>query len=180
MWKWKQILSGGVATFWVVARVIGLAGLPDDFQTLMDVIFMIPDWIGASALTAFCIFSWQSESGQRWRFQLIQWASLRFRSIFTIIVRHKSAGDEWNTIKVSTAAGLVHRIPLKDDGKVKIIEIVNQWTMKFIDMPSSEHFWRAEIDNGTRRYVCRHIPAGHGYREAKFTLAPVEICERSS
>ena len=40
-------------------------------------------------------------------------------------------------------------------------------------MPNWEHFWvqdekRAGL--GFRRYVCRHIPIGDGYKAATFTI----------
>ena len=61
--QWKPILTGAISAFWTGVRILGVAGLPDDFQTVLRVIDMIPAWfdlLGVASLTAFCIFSWQA------------------------------------------------------------------------------------------------------------------------
>ena len=61
MWKaLPSILSRIPTLFWGVERIIGLAGLPDDYRKIAECLGMIPDWVGISALTAFCIFTWPS------------------------------------------------------------------------------------------------------------------------
>ena len=91
----------------------------------------------------------------------------------TTTVRYCSDGETWSTKNVRTTPGLLHRIPLKDDGLASIVEIDINWNIEFVDMPNSEQFWFEDdklATQGFRRYVCRHIPIGHGYKEVKFKL----------
>lgn len=73
-----KFATGPLAAFWAVERIIGLAGLPDDFRTLVNAVGMIPDWVGGSALAAFCIFSWQSEWAGRRRKEIASLFGMRF------------------------------------------------------------------------------------------------------
>lgn len=91
----------------------------------------------------------------------------------TINVRFWSDGKACTELTLPSDPGLLHRIPLKDDGLASIIEIDSKWVIRFIDMPSWEHFWFEDQERavpGFRRYVCRYIPAGDGYKEAKFII----------
>ncbi len=42
-----------LTAFWLVERVVGLAGIPDDWDTWTDLVVMVPDPIGWLALGAF-------------------------------------------------------------------------------------------------------------------------------
>ena len=85
----RNLVTGTLAVFWPIERLIGLAGLPDDFRRVVDTIPMIPDWVGLPALTAFIIFSWQSDWGRQKRDQ--------------VTAAYRSAMDRWRKPKSDTA-----------------------------------------------------------------------------
>lgn len=90
-----------------------------------------------------------------------------------IAIHYWSDGEEKSISHVHSIPGLMHRIPLKDDGLASIIEIEKGWKIHFVDMPNWEHFWLEDEERageGFRRYVCRYIPVGGGYKEAKFMI----------
>ena len=84
MGKIFQILNGGVGWLWTAERLIGLAGLPDDTLKIVEILGMIPDWIGLPALTLFCVFTWQSE----WRVR--QWERVSTLPVLNIWRRRKN------------------------------------------------------------------------------------------
>ncbi|MDE0340788.1 MAG: hypothetical protein OXI82_01485 [Nitrospinae bacterium] len=90
-----------------------------------------------------------------------------------IAIHYWSDGAEKSISHVHSIPGLMHRIPLKDDGLASIIEIEKGWKIHFVDMPNWEYFWFEDEDRAAenfRRYVCRSIPPGGGYKEAKFMI----------
>lgn len=170
-WKAARALASAALTVvWGAERIIGLAGVPDDLQAIIRWLEMIPDWVGIAAATSAVIFTCQ------WLgLPVVAWAARLARTISTsskIEVRYRSVadGDVWGAIILPSTPGLLHRVPLKDDGHVSLIEIPDQWELHFVDMPAAEHFWATEAEEGIRRYVCRYIPKGDGYKEARFTI----------
>ena len=163
--RWKDWLK----SWWFAAftLVVGAPGRVDDVRAWARILGVdVLTTVALMGLTAHVVavgFSdWEPYRG---------WWNRIARS-GNIAVRYRSDGDDWSTLKVSRRPGLLHRIPLEDDGRASIIEINSRWAVRFVSMQNWEHFWfedEAETE-GFRRYVCRHIPIGHGYREATFTV----------
>ena len=57
--EWKKIVTGTLGLLWAAARIIGLAGLPADFDMVVRILGMIPDWIGGPLFGIFLVLSWQ-------------------------------------------------------------------------------------------------------------------------
>ncbi len=63
-WKEKAgngpaaIVTGGISLLWLVERIIGLAGIPDDFATWLRAMNLIPTPLAMFALGAFTLFLW--------------------------------------------------------------------------------------------------------------------------
>lgn len=172
---WKAVRSlatTALTLIWGAERIIGLAGVPDDLQTISRWLEMIPDWVGIAAATSAVIFTVQWLGPP-----VVAWAATLARTISTsstIKVRYRSVadGDVWSEMILPSTPGLLHRVPLKDDGHVSLIEVPDRWELHFVDMPAAKHFWTTEVEEGVRRYECRYIPKGDGYEEARFTVEP--------
>ncbi len=58
MWKAiPTLISGLVSLFWLAERLIGLAGLRDDFKAIVKVFDMIPDFWGGVAVASTVFFT---------------------------------------------------------------------------------------------------------------------------
>lgn len=57
---WKRITSSAISALWLVERIIGLAGLPDDFSGWRELMYHIPNEIGIAALAVFMTLMLQS------------------------------------------------------------------------------------------------------------------------
>ena len=161
----KICILGTVGVFWGIERLVGLAGAPGDIKTIIEYIDIIPDAIGGAVIALFALLSWQ-----QWGDAVKAYVS---NSLGLVSISYCSNGEPWSTMSIKRMPGLLHRIPLKDDGQASIIEINRKWKIWFVDMPNSEHFWLEDTANKSddlRRYVCRQIDKGYGYKEAKFTI----------
>ena len=97
----------------------------------------------------------------------INWPALLNRST---VIRWRFDGGRWHSRKIPRKAGPVHHIPLLDDGRVINIDVPDDVRIHFIDTPNWDSFWTEAVIEDRRRYTCRYIPPGSGYKHVFVTL----------